>query len=314
VDTHGATTLEGILKLEAATRKRDCRTFAEGQYTINPLLLMPNIPTKIEARLKEALKRFQPIIEQAKTRDVGEADTSTLVKDILAELFGYDKYAEITAEYQIKGTYCDLAIKIDGKLVLLVEVKAVNLELKEAHVKQAVDYAANQGVEWVVLTNAQTWQLYKVTFGQPITNELLMSLTFCTLNGKVENDLQRLFLLTREAQGKSLLDEYHQQKQALSRYCIGAVLMSEPVTAVIRRELRRLSPDVRIEISEIERVLCEEVIKRDVLESDRAMDAKRKLSKAATKLLRSKSDEVAQVLDPTTIPAQPLSVTPASLP
>ncbi|MEO5958534.1 MAG: hypothetical protein ABIR80_05425, partial [Opitutaceae bacterium] len=51
------------------------------------------------------------------------------------------------------------------------------------------------------------------------------------------------YLLSREAQGKSLLDEYHEQKQALSKYCIGALILTEPVLAMMRRELKRLSPD-----------------------------------------------------------------------
>lgn len=75
----------------------------------------------------------------------------------MSEVFGYDKYAEITSEYTIKGTYCDLAIKLEGKLQMLVEVKAIGLDLKDAHLKQAVDYAANQGVEWVILTNGAVW-------------------------------------------------------------------------------------------------------------------------------------------------------------
>lgn len=252
---------------------------------------MATIPAKVEARIKEALKRFQPVIEQAKARDVGEADTSTLVKDVLADLFGYDKYTEITAEYQIKSTYCDLAIKVDGKLAILVEVKAVNLELKETFVKQAVDYAANQGVEWVILTNAQTWHVYRVSFGQPISQDLLMAFNFAALSPKNAPDLESLFLLTREAQGKSLLVEYHQQRQALNRYCVGAVILSGPVVAVIRRELKRLSPDVRIEMEEIERVITDEVIKRDVLEGDRAVDAKKKLARAATKQLRTRVEK-----------------------
>lgn len=252
---------------------------------------MAKVPAKVEARIKDALKRFKPVIEQAKARDIGEADTSTLVKDILAELFGYDKYAEITAEYQIKSTYCDLALKVDGKLTLLVEVKAIGLDLKDAFIKQAVDYAANQGVEWVILTNAQTWQVYKVSFGKPITNELLMSLNFLSIDPKNEADIEALYLLTREAQGKSLLDEYHEQKQALSKYCIGAVIMTEPVLAVIRRELKRISPDVRIDVVEIQQVVSQEVIKRDVLEGDKATEAARKIARAANKALRAKTAE-----------------------
>lgn len=255
---------------------------------------MAKIPAKVETRIKDALKRYKPVIEQAKARDIGEADTSTLVKDILADLFGYDKYTEITAEYQIKGTYCDLAIKLEGKLALLIEVKAIGLDLKEAFIKQAVDYAANQGIEWVVLTNAVTWQVYKIGFGKPITNDLLMSLSFLALDPKNPADIESLYLLSREAQGKSLLDEYHEQKQALSKYCIGALLLTEPVLSIIRRELKRLSPDVKIEIEEIQSVISQEVIKREVIEGEKAQEATKKISRAANKALRAKSEKEAE--------------------
>jgi predicted type IV restriction endonuclease len=273
---------------------------------------MATISSKVESRIKDALKRFQPVLAQAKARDVGEADTSTLCKDIVAEMFGFDKYSEITAEYQIKSTYCDLAIKLEGKLVLLIEVKAINTELKEAQIKQAIDYGVNQGVEWVVLTNAQQWQVYKITYGQPVGSELLVTLDLNTLNPKSKDDIESLFLLSREAQGKSLLDEYHQQRQALSRFAIGAVILSEPVLSVVRRELKRLSPDVRIETEEIAHVITEEVIKREVLEGDRAAEAKRKVAKAASKPLRSRSEESADAAAAQTVATTgtPLSVPP----
>jgi len=83
---------------------------------------------------------------------------------MLSEIFGYDKYSEITSEFSIRSTYCDLATKLNGKLELLIEVKAIGLELKDTYVKQAVDYAANQGVDFVVLTNGLLWKAFKVTF------------------------------------------------------------------------------------------------------------------------------------------------------
>ena len=105
------------------------------------------IPKKVAERLVAGIKRYQPILAAAKNRDVGETDTVTIVKDMLADVFGYDKYAELTSEHAIRGTYCDLAIKLDGKLTKLLEVKAIGIDLKDAHVKQAIDYAANQGVD-----------------------------------------------------------------------------------------------------------------------------------------------------------------------
>jgi len=97
------------------------------------------IPTRVSERLAAGVKRFQPILSSAKSRDVNESDTSMIVADLLAEIFGYDKYSEVTRELCIRGTYCDLATRLDGKFQMIIEVKAIGLELKDAHVKQAVD-------------------------------------------------------------------------------------------------------------------------------------------------------------------------------
>ncbi|MBM4076860.1 MAG: restriction endonuclease subunit R, partial [Planctomycetes bacterium] len=114
---------------------------------------MAKIPTKVKTRIASELKRFQPILSSAKARDVNESDTVTIVVDLLQYIFGYDKYSEITSEHSIRSTFCDLAIKINGSLALLIEVKSIGTELKDNHIKQAVDYGANQGIDWVVLTN-----------------------------------------------------------------------------------------------------------------------------------------------------------------
>nr|WP_061260548.1 hypothetical protein [Leptospira interrogans] len=85
------------------------------------------IPTKIFERISSGVKKFQPILTSAKTRDVNESDTVVIITDLLSEVFGYDKYSEITTEHVIKKTFCDLAIKIDGKVKLLIEIKAIGL-------------------------------------------------------------------------------------------------------------------------------------------------------------------------------------------
>lgn len=54
-------------------------------------------------RLQTTLKTFQNIASIQKSRDVSEADTVTLVKDMLADMFGFDKYLELTSEQQIRG-------------------------------------------------------------------------------------------------------------------------------------------------------------------------------------------------------------------
>ena len=248
---------------------------------------MPPVHKKVAERLVAGIKRYQPILAAAKARDVGETDTVTIIKDMMADVFGYDKYSELTSEYAIRGTYCDLAIKLDGKLSTLMEVKAIGLELKEAHVKQAVDYAANQGVDWVLLTNGVRWCVYHVVFTRPIQTELVVDIDFSVLNSRSDSDLELLYLWCKEGWQRSALGDFHTQKQALSRFFLGAMILTDPVLDVVRRELRRISPDVRIDTDQIRVVLTNEVIKREVMEGEKAEEAKKKIAKTAAKALRA---------------------------
>ena len=248
---------------------------------------MATVPKKVTDRIVAGLKRFQPILSSAKARDVGESDTVTIITDMLAEIFGYDKYSEITSEYSIRGTYCDLAIKLDGALQTLIEVKAIGIDLKDAHVKQAVDYAANQGVDWVLLTNGITWRVYHIVFAKPIDHELVIDIDFCALNPRNATDVELLYLWCKEGWQRSVLGDFHTQKQALSRFFIGAMILTPAVLDVVRRELRRASPDVKIELDQIRTVLATEVIKREVMEGEKADEARKKIAKAASKALKA---------------------------
>ena len=246
------------------------------------------IPKKVADRMEKGLKRFQPVLESARTRDVNESDTSMIVTDMLAEIFGFDKYSDITREYAIRGTYCDLATKIDDKLQTLIEVKAIGVSLKESHVKQAVDYAANEGVEWVVLTNGQIWKVFSVSFSKPITADLVLELDILSLDHNDADAHEDLFLLSKEGIQRSGLDAYSDQLRVRSRFNLAALILSDPILHTIRRELKRLSPDVRISVDEIREALVQEVIKRDVTDGEKAVEAQRLVSRAANKAMRRK--------------------------
>jgi hypothetical protein len=248
------------------------------------------IPKKISERLSTGLKRFQPIIAAAKARDANESDTSMIVTDIMNELFGYDKYSEITRELAIRGTFCDLATKIDGKFQLIIEVKAIGLDLKEAHIKQAVDYASNKGIEWVALTNANNWKVFRVVFSKPIDFEMVLDIDLTALSFKNESHLESLFLLTKESMIKSGLYAYSDKIQATSKFHLGALILSDSILEAIRRELRRISPDIKVTTDDLKNILMQEVIKREVLEGDKAEDAKKKVKKAASKIVRVRKE------------------------
>lgn len=249
---------------------------------------MANVPAKVYDRLSGGIKKFQPILNTAKSRDVNESDTVIIITDMLSEIFGYDKYSEITSELSIRSTYCDLAIKLDGKISFLLEVKAVGLELKDSYVKQAVDYAANQGIDFVVLTNGVLWKVYKITFTKPIDQELVFEFDFPSLSHKNSDDVEKLSLLSKEGWLKSFLYEYHSQKQALSKFFLSALILSDPITDVIRRELKKISPDVKVTSEQIKNVIQLEVLKREVIEGDKADEATKKINKIFNKISKSK--------------------------
>jgi hypothetical protein len=246
------------------------------------------VPKKVADRISAGLKKFKPVLESAKARDVNESDTSMIVTDMLADVFGFDKYSEITREYAIRGTYCDLATKIDGKLQTLIEVKAIGVALRENHMKQAVDYAANQGIEWVVLTNGQIWRVFSVSFSKPISADLVLELDLLSLPHNDDDAIEDLFLLSKEGVQRSGLDAYNDQLRVRSRFNLAALIMSDSVLHTIRRELKRLSPDVRISVEEIRDALSHEVLKREVLEGEKADEAKKLVNRAASKMLRQR--------------------------
>jgi hypothetical protein len=211
-----------------------------------------------------------------------------IVTDILAEVFGYDKYHEVTSEYVIRGTFCDLAVEIEGQIRLLLEVKAIGLDLKEKHMRQAANYAANQGVEWVVLTNGISWRVYKMDFGKGIGEDQVLELNLMEMNPREAATLDCLYLLTREGLMKSALPDYYVHKQATSRFILGALVLSDPVVTVIRRELKKISP-VKVSIDQVTEVLEREVLKREVAEGEKAEEARKKVAKATAREAKTRT-------------------------
>ncbi len=255
-----------------------------------------NIPEKIINRISEGLKKFQPIIAANKAKDVNESDTVTLIIDILSEIFGFDKYNDITTEHNIRGQYCDIALKINGKIKLLIEVKAIGIELKDTHVRQIIDYAANEGLDWVILSNGLTWRIYKVIFSKPIQNVLVGIINSLDLKYKNKDDIQKIYILTKEAISKSSLDQFFTQKQATDKFMVGNLLCTDNVLNFLKKELRNIFPDIKVLPDEIKNVLLHEVIKRELLEGEESDNAKKKINKIINKQKRQVANKQGSIL------------------
>lgn len=251
------------------------------------------ISKKVLTRIAAELKRYQPVLADAKRRDISESDTVVIITDMLADVLGYDKYQEITSEFAIRGTYVDLAVRVGRDIRFLVEVKSIGTELKDAHVKQAIDYGANQGIEWAILTNGVTWRIYRILFKQPIEKTLIFEADLSTLNLRDEDALTCIGTLSREGFTQSSMDALAQQKQATNKFTVAAILLSEPVIMMARRELRRIYPAVRIDEDVLRSVIADEALKRDVVDGDDAKAALDEIKRAAKSAKRQKAKAMA---------------------
>lgn len=237
------------------------------------------ITKKTEERIKSSMAKFQKVLAIAKVRDLNESDTVAIITDILAEVFGYDKYLEVTSELAIRGTYCDLAIKLGDKFQYLIECKAIGTDLKETHLRQAIGYGANKGIQWLILTNGLEWQIYRLRFEQPIAWDLVVRFSLDTISVKNERDLEKLIVVTKEGVEKGAREEMFEKAQCVNRFVVGSLILSDVVVGLLKRELKKLAEGISIEDSEIVGLLRDGVLRRDLLEGEESEAAMAKVAK-----------------------------------
>jgi hypothetical protein len=252
-----------------------------------------NLSAKFIKKALDGTKKYQAIINVLKKKDANESDTVTVVTDILQDIFGYDKYTEVTSEYAIRGTYCDLAIITPNthKIRFLIEVKAVSVALNDNHTKQAVDYGANAGVNWVVLTNAERWMIYKIKFGKPIDKELVYEFNLLHVNEKTVKELEAIYAISKEGQQSSGIDDFYSSIQIKNKYIIGNLLNSDDIYSLVRKTIKKLYDDVKITNEEIADIMANDIIKREIIDSEESKKAKKEIEKRYKKIEKAKEKD-----------------------
>src|SRR6266508_2875113 len=222
----------------------------------------PKWETEARERVRSAVRRFGKPLQDLVARDANEGDTRLLVTDFLCDCFGFDKYEDLTTEYQVKGEFADYGIRIDKQLVAFIEVKRVAQKLGEKHLRQVQMYAVNEGVEWMILTNGQVWQVYHLTGGLPVITDLALQVDLLG-EDSLAHKAEALFLLSKEAVRRRLLDDLWKEKAATSPKALVGVLTSEVVIDAVRKELRRQT-GYNGEPTTLARVLSREVIRPEL--------------------------------------------------
>jgi len=247
------------------------------------------ISKKVSDRISLQVKKYQAVLNDAVARDISESDTVVIIGDMIADLLGYKKYSEITTEFAIRGTYVDLAVKVGNEVRFLIEAKAVGQQLKDNHIKQAVDYGANHGIEWVVLTNGILWQVYKIHFKQPIDKALVFEIDLLKATPKNPQLIEGLGNLSREGFTQSSMTAFFQQQQATSKFSIAALLQTDALIIALKKELKKIGAGAKIDDSFLRSLLQNEVLKRELIDSEEAKSATEYIKKATKPAAKPKT-------------------------
>ena len=192
----------------------------------------------MSAEVKRSLKKFLPHLLQAKADALNEADTVQRIIKVFESVLGYSLLSEITRESNIKDKYVDLAIKIDGRIRILVEVKSAGTILRDRHIEQAERYASEGNHRWVILTNGTAWNLYHLTFEEGIEYERLFAVDLSDEKA-FDVSVTCMALLHRTCVRKGQLDDHWAKRVAMNPASVGKSLFTEEVLRMIRRDIRK---------------------------------------------------------------------------
>jgi predicted type IV restriction endonuclease len=198
-------------------------------------------------------------------------------------MLGWDPFEHLSAEMPIKGNYADYVLRDELSAAwAVIEVKSVGAKLSAKHLYQAVNYAANEGIDWVILTNGDEWILYRVIINKPITQDEVLRVSISDPDMKPARKVELLYLLSHEAPRKSELEAFYRRKTALCGSNLASALLSPAVMRAFRAEIRRTTGHL-VSMEDLAAALITEVIRPEAQDSDVA-----RLIRRATALSKSR--------------------------
>ena len=168
--------------------------------------------------------------------ELDESSTRIMINSFLSNVLGYLELEDIKTEARISDKYADYLIKLKNKKHFIVEVKSISLDLTEKHFRQALEYAANEGIDWILLTNARQFILYRVLFKKPIASKEVFSINL--MEKTKRNTIRQIFLITKKSVEKNELEEYWNKFKALEPHRLCKIFYDKKIVSYIKRKLK----------------------------------------------------------------------------
>lgn len=211
-------------------------------------------------KLADNLKNYHKRFLSGSITELDESGTRIMINHFLTDVLGFAALEEVRTEYMIKGTYADYMIQVNGKRHFLVEVKAFSLNLNESHLRQAVNYGANEGVEWALLTNGKNFDFYKIIFEKPIQNKLIFSFNLTDVN-EMKKSVELLQFLAKDSVIKGGLDVLWNKSLALTPESIAKYLLCTDTVAQVRKSVNK-SFDTKFDDEQIQSAIFKIITER----------------------------------------------------
>ena len=224
---------------------------------------MLRISDQTRSRIQDGIKKYSRIVQQARQRGMNERDTADIVKAMLGDMLGYDPFFDVTAESSVRGPNADHAILLNGRLTMLLLVKALGAVPHAAHLLRLSGTNTPAYCQWALLSNADVWACYQLGVGQDRHPELIFRVSLLDAS-PLEEKAALFSLLSKEGMEQNALVHYWQHVRALNPGRIAALLLSEEMLNLLRRELLRTA-NFRVDRQTLLNVLLQEVIHPEAL-------------------------------------------------
>jgi hypothetical protein len=196
-------------------------------------MLTPAKKAKLLSSLKDYKKKFLDKV----VGELDESGTRIMINFFLTDVLGFAALEEVKTEYMIKGTYADYMIQMNGVRHFLVEVKAMSLELSDKHLRQTVNYGANEGIEWALLTNGKSFELYKILFNKPIESRKVFAIDLSDAS-QYKFVIEHIQYLHKDAIVKKSLKQIWNKCEALDPINVAGILYSKEAVGLIKKIIK----------------------------------------------------------------------------
>ena len=109
---------------------------------------------------------------------VNETRTRQVLIDPLLHALGWDVSDPVSVEleYDVRGKRADYALLVDGNPAAVIEAKRLGNPLVDDNTMQVMNYANTAGIEYMMVTNGEHWNMYSVFERGAIEERVIMEL------------------------------------------------------------------------------------------------------------------------------------------